>query len=265
MYSLNKIGSSHTHDKVFQIHRPTGSGDYVFICFHNEMIFIDDNQKHFIKAGSCILYTPDYPHQYYAANDYFTNDWLHFISKDDDAFINQIQFPVNQIIYPSRISELSSKIKEIELEKIEMKACYESAIDLHIKQLLLQVLREYSHLKLTKINQNLYDNLRYLRKQIYHDITKEWYIDDMAKVLNISHSYFQSIYKFMFGVSPTQDIINIRVERAKFYLSTSHYTVKEISMMVGYCNEYHFIRQFKSRTGLTPKQYALSSSISELM
>lgn len=264
MYSLHKIGSSHTHDKTFQIHRPIGSGDYVFICFHDEMIAVDGNQKHFIKAGSCILYTPDYPHQYYAANDYFTNDWLHFIVEDNDNFIDTIQFPVNQFIYPTRISELSHKIRDIEVEQIEMKTCYDRAIDLHIKQLLLQVLREYSHLELTKINQTLCDNLRYLRTQMYHDITREWYIDDMAKLLNISTSYFQSIYKFLFGVSPNQDIINIRIERAKFYLSTNHYTVKEIGVMVGYSNEYHFIRQFKSRMGITPKQYAMSSSTTEL-
>lgn len=261
MYSLHTIGSSHTHDKTFQINRPTGSGNYVFICFHDEMIIMEDGQKQLIKAGSCVLYTPECPHHYYAANDYFTNDWMHFILKDNDTFINDIQFPVNKMIYPSRISDVSHKLREIELEQIEMKTCHETAIDLHIKQLLLQVLREYDRIALTHLNQALCDQLRYLRTQIYTDITKEWYIDDMAKLLNVSNSYFQSIYKYMFGVSPNQDIINIRIDRAKFYLSTRQYTVKEISGMVGYANEYHFIRQFKSRTGVTPKQYPISPHI----
>ena len=71
----------------------------------------------------------------------------------------------------------------------------------------------------------------------------------------MSRSGFQHLYKKMFGVSVTGDVISGRLERAKRLLSSTDLTVSEIASRCGYSNEFNFMRQFKDRVGRTPTQY----------
>jgi AraC family transcriptional regulator of arabinose operon len=51
------------------------------------------------------------------------------------------------------------------------------------------------------------------------------------------------------------DIINSRLEYAKYLLVNSSLSIAAISKMCGYENDTHFMRQFKKFVGLTPSQF----------
>ena len=71
----------------------------------------------------------------------------------------------------------------------------------------------------------------------------------------MSRSYFQHLYKRLFGVSVVSDIITARVEHGKYLLSGSDISVREVSQECGYKNDVQFMRQFKTLTGMTPSEY----------
>ena len=77
----------------------------------------------------------------------------------------------------------------------------------------------------------------------------------MAKSLSLSRSRFTILYSSFFGISPKNDLINQRILYAKHLLSSSNMNVEEVAVRCGYSNVYHFIRQFKERTGLSPGKY----------
>ena len=52
-----------------------------------------------------------------------------------------------------------------------------------------------------------------------------------------------------------EDIITSRLEKVKWLLENTSLTVAQIADKSGYSNTSHFIRQFSSRTGLTPSAY----------
>jgi AraC family transcriptional regulator of arabinose operon len=52
-----------------------------------------------------------------------------------------------------------------------------------------------------------------------------------------------------------QEVIMARIERAKFYLTTTDMSIKALSDFCGYESDLHFIRQFKKKEGLTPTEY----------
>ena len=81
----------------------------------------------------------------------------------------------------------------------------------------------------------------------------------MAERLNLSESRFYALYKSIFGISPTADIINARIYSAKNMLQFSNDKIEKIAAELGYKNTTHFIRQFKSSTGVTPSKYRLSN------
>ncbi|WP_326512749.1 AraC family transcriptional regulator [Clostridium intestinale] len=80
-------------------------------------------------------------------------------------------------------------------------------------------------------------------------------IQALADSLNISQSYLRSIFKKQVGKSPQEYLIYCRIEQAKEYLRETEYSIKDISMSLGFYDEYHFCNLFKKVTGKTPNEY----------
>ena len=61
-----------------------------------------------------------------------------------------------------------------------------------------------------------YDKLFILRSKIYNKPYQDWNVDGLAHQLAMSKSYFQHLYKNIFGVSVMNDVINSRIEHSKY-------------------------------------------------
>ena len=103
------------------------------------------------------------------------------------------------------------------------------------------------------------EQLARLRREIAAEPQRDWNIDDMARSVGISRSHMQRLYKQFFGTSCLEDIIESRMNRAKQLLTYTDLRIQEIAMQCGYNNESHFMRQFKSRCGMTAVQYRMQT------
>ena len=98
-------------------------------------------------------------------------------------------------------------------------------------------------------------NFSEIRNNIYNNNLPKPTVNELAAELNMSVSYFQHIYKELFGVSVIQDIIKSRIEKACYLLLITQDPISKIAESCGYENIEHFNRQFKAITGFTPSQY----------
>lgn len=80
-------------------------------------------------------------------------------------------------------------------------------------------------------------------------------ISEVAKKAGYSTTYFTKKFKKTFGCTPTEYIMNLRIERAKQLLKNSEMTVAEIASVLGFTESSHFSSFFKSKTGLSPAYY----------
>ena len=78
----------------------------------------------------------------------------------------------------------------------------------------------------------------------------------MAELAHMSISHFYHIYQQEFNQSPKAELIEARMDYARYLLLNESLQVNEVARMVGYENEFHFIRHFRQRFDITPKQYA---------
>ncbi len=99
------------------------------------------------------------------------------------------------------------------------------------------------------------DRFSSLRKDIFRHPEKEWNIAAITRGMGLSKSHFHRIYKELFASSCKDDIITSRLDKAKWLLENTVLTASQISEQCGYSNYSHFIRQFTSRTGLSPSEY----------
>jgi AraC-like DNA-binding protein len=80
-------------------------------------------------------------------------------------------------------------------------------------------------------------------------------VNDVANAVALSPTYFGIVFTQQMGRNPVDYLIDLRIERAKEYLTTSDMSVMDVCIALGYDPSY-FNRLFKRRTGFTPGQYA---------
>jgi len=77
-------------------------------------------------------------------------------------------------------------------------------------------------------------------------------VGELIESLPLARSSFEKRYKELTGVSPAQEIRQIRIERAQVLLRESSKTIKEIAEEVGFQDPRPFVVFFKREVGKTP-------------
>jgi AraC family transcriptional regulator len=96
--------------------------------------------------------------------------------------------------------------------------------------------------------------LRQAIDYIHSHLDRDLSLIELASVINISPTYFASLFKQAMGISPHQYVIGQRVEQAKLMLSKTDLAIADIALQVGFSSQSHLTQQFKRFTGMTPKQ-----------
>jgi AraC family transcriptional regulator len=89
---------------------------------------------------------------------------------------------------------------------------------------------------------------------IHAHLERDLSLVELAKVINISPTYFATLFKGAMGISPHQYVIQQRVQRAKEMLKKTDLAIADIALQVGFSSQSHLTQQFKRLTGMTPKQ-----------
>ncbi|MBW4661803.1 MAG: AraC family transcriptional regulator [Drouetiella hepatica Uher 2000/2452] len=123
--------------------------------------------------------------------------------------------------------------------------------------LAIHLLRHYSTVTQPIASQNssitrtqLQQAIDYIHTYLNRDLS----LVELASVVNISPTYFASLFKQAMGISPHQYVIQQRVKQAKLMLSKTDLAIADIALQVGFSSQSHLTQQFKRHTGMTPKQ-----------
>ncbi|MER2061980.1 MAG: Ada metal-binding domain-containing protein [Aerococcus urinaeequi] len=82
-------------------------------------------------------------------------------------------------------------------------------------------------------------------------------LGELAHLARGSSSHLRHVFKKETGLTPQQRLMAIRLDKAKEALIQSDQTVEEIAQAVGITNVSYFIRKFKEKYHITPKQFRI--------
>lgn len=146
----------------------------------------------------------------------------------------------------------------------------------NIKKILLKIIEEYAkgnkvkassylNVLLCELSEiSLYDRSkcglgRNIKKLIALTDNKFFSNKEIATAMGVSVRSAEMTFKEVFGKTIHQYQLEQKIERAKFYLEYyPKMKVIDISLSLGFYDEFHFSRQFKKFIGISPSEYRKS-------
>jgi AraC-like DNA-binding protein/ligand-binding sensor protein len=90
-------------------------------------------------------------------------------------------------------------------------------------------------------------------------------LDNVAKAMHVSTFYFCKIFKKATGLTFTDYLGRVRIEKAKSLLLNPHLRISEIAYDVGFQSLTHFNRVFRQVTAQSPTAFRVSKSVEHSM
>lgn len=100
--------------------------------------------------------------------------------------------------------------------------------------------------------QRLHFITEYLKSQLHRTLTRE----EVATACHISDSALKELFHEQLGCGPMTYFLALKVGEAKRLIRDSSMNFTEIAEALGFGSIHHFSKFFKTKTGLTPSEYA---------
>lgn len=117
-----------------------------------------------------------------------------------------------------------------------------------IYSILYQVL--VSETKQTE-NEYIKDIQNYIKANYQRKLT----LEELADQYGFSLTHFKRVFKAETGTTPIAYLNQFRIERAKDFLRSEMFSIREVAGLCGFENEYYFSTAFKKAVGVSPRQY----------
>lgn len=208
-----------------------------------------------LKVGDCIVLCPGVPHSF-------------FVDQKSSCQIAQLEFRVTVPKFveqkfmrfpPERFYEFSDcdMVKEL-IEGISRRYRRRNENKygtVQIKLMFLQLFMELAN-KIEEDGKAAKDSridriISYINENYEYDIN----VEELAEKFGISSRYLRKRFQLEAGISCSQYITSVRIEKAKGLLWHSTKTVTEIAGLTGFNSSQYFSRIFYQNTGQTPVEY----------
>jgi len=236
----------------FELNRPGGAREYIFLHFHSAVELHFGGQWHAAPAGTLIVFGPDTPHRFISRGP-LLHDWMHLVGDVRDELA---EFGIDtDVMYSiTNAPQITERMARLESEFFARGTHWERLTQAVLDELWISIARELGGEAAQPVLRETADRLRKLRAEMILHPERPWTNEMMARQLNISVSRLYPLYRRLFSIPPGQDLILMRIEKAK-QLLTQGMTVTQAAEALGYGSVYHFIRQFHKHTNTTPGKW----------
>ena len=239
-------------------HLPADCTDFhLYYVAAGQIHFLCEGKEYIVSADHMVLLQPNHQQQIY---EYFVKEtsevyWVQFnginvkyILEHFDMPLDKIAFYCGYSIYYSRI--FSTMINELQLAN----KGFQELVDMLLRQIFLLVQR-HGEKHATSTSTSICKEIDYACYFFNKHYNENINIEDFAKSIGMSVSWFLKNFKQATAMTPMQYILNIRMNNAAGLLETTDYSVAEISDIIGYDNPLYFSRIFSKQKGISPSEY----------
>lgn len=228
---------------------------YNIFCFPEPVRIRIGEEEILTQPNACILHKPRQKRHFVIPETTRVN-WIHF-HPGIEKLLEEYPIPCGTVFYPENPDVVTDAFRKLRIEWVGDNLHREAMLDAYTRVLLIALSRNVSETE----NSCVYPTtnrkeIQDLRSAVMASPEHKWTVEEMARQVSLSPSRFHRVYKEMFGTSPVKDAICWKVDYAKTLLLVNKTSpVSRVAEQLGYSSQYHFIRQFREVTGITPSAY----------
>lgn len=256
MYRIEHLDIETHHEKSFVISREGNGKTWVIVCFATDCMIMTKQGMGCAHPGDVFIKSPDFLEYHFSPEGMeggFVNDWIHFSGPAQDA-LSAFRLPENQLLHTRNPAILRPYLIKMMQEQNQLLPFWEEKCANVLEAMLIRLARECHDSR--QSSPKLYNaELSALRSEIRSHPEEGWSVSRMAKKLGLSDSRFSVLYKKRFGRSPKDDLIEMRLDKAKILLLSTDLCLEDIARLCGFQNEFYFSRVFKARERISAGAY----------
>lgn len=223
----------HEHDFIYMLQGEWkfGQNDEVFEVKKDNLLILTADNLHFGITPCTPATKTMYFHVSSEDGDMFSDTDVHSIDSLTDATSNP------------NIKRLFTHTVNAKLSGNQRKA------NLYFELLLCELINHKNYTADTELAVKL--------QNIIHSNPERFFSNSkLADMLNVSVKTAETKFKQRFGVSIHQYMLNFKIEEAIAYFNMyPDLSIKQVAHNLGFYDEYHFSKQFKTITGISPTQH----------
>lgn len=241
---------------------PAARNHYLFhLCLSGTGTLIANNSKgesipYQIRSGQGFMLFPHQICTYIADHEIpWEYAWVEFDGLRAKETVELAGFGLDQPVYKARNKDIAEIMKEEILYIVNHKD--ESSFHLigHLYLFIDSLVRSSSSTQFSKGNslRDFYikEAFSYIEQNFQNNIS----VEDIAASCGLNRSYFGKIFHENTGKSPQEFLISYRMTKAAELLKLTELSIADIGNAVGYPNQLHFSRAYKSVYGISPRQW----------
>lgn len=255
---IRNIGINTRHGSSFDDIHLNRAGFWLFSVFKSRGIYIVDGVTYEITPPSYALVRPDADVTLRPlAKEEVVVSWITCdIDEEEAEILTKCGVLINAPVPINSVTEADELFAIANYEHYLNDSVHIQLESHMLAVIMLMLVRQMKNREDSYgINRSRLELLNQLRVDIYNNPGIERSVDSMAEQIGVSRSGFQHMYKKVFGIPVSADVINARVSLAKLLLANTKCTQREIAERCGYATVFYFMRQFKEATGMTPGDY----------
>lgn len=215
-----------------------------------------ETQTYSIKSGQGFLIFPGQITTYYADQNLpWEYTWIEFDGLRVKEALDLTELSVNNPVYHSHSKDLREQL----MNEMLYIAQHGKETSFHLIghlylffDYLIQSAKSTKPMHSSKMSDYyIKEAINYIEQNFQNDIT----IEDIAAVCGINRSYFGKIFHNSLGRSPQEFLMNYRMVKATELLKLTSLSIADIGCAVGYENQLHFSRAFKTIYGVSPREW----------
>lgn len=218
----------------------TGGTLLLFSRFEEHSIIVKGNtyRRYSVRISSEILNTPE-------------NELMFSL------LVNRARGFCRAIRASECMSLLESLLSRITSEFSSSAFFREEMLEALLKELLIVICRMVPEEMMPAQNENAQLVYR-LQKRLESGYRENLTLSGLAAECHVSVSHLSHLFKEITGGSVMEYLFACRMLAAKKYLATTDMSIGEIVSVCGFSDDSNFSRNFKARTGMTPREFRMA-------
>ncbi len=223
-------------------------GKFFFINYH-QVYFLTDCHS---VSGKVLLFSKSFYNHVYTGNK---------MIKSDTALQNVSPFI---LLTDENTADIEITFNELNKESVNSQAFRKEVICLLLKVFMLKYIRNSSNKNLVSRSVDHKKELAYRFQDLVNQHYKELKSTaDYAEKLSLTPNYLNALVKGSIGIPAGQVIKNRVILEAERLLIHSTLTVIQISYELGFSDNSHFGKYFRSVKGMSPNSYRLLNTVNQ--